>query len=505
MKKTLLTTILLSALLPLSSIAGNSAVEETQITAEAFNNTDNILERASAIEDIEYKMMVQRATQTAIWAMPAVTQVDFLKATRRDLGGDYNDVIYVTKPFGSDKGFLTANDVTAYSWSTFTSRNGPIVVEVPPATDKVSYFGTFVNQWEQPIEDVGPAGADKGEGGKYLFLPPNYQGEKSKKQLESEGFLVYETDSYDYGFSFRPRLYNGATDQDAADYAKRVKIYSLAEESSPSKTRHIDATDIAYDSLPYYNETYFQDIDYIVQNNPIREQDKVMVSMLKDLGIEKGKPFKPTDIQKKAMNEGLLLAYASMQKFFVEPGSATIPLWKSNSGELKSQWLVWDFAQGQAKVGFPYTTDSEVLLDDRAGGSYFWITYLPKYLGGGTFYLTGLRDSAGEMLNGDKTYKLNVPSDTPAKDFWSAIAYSMETKNFIKDTERVGFSSRNAEEMKVNEDGSYDIYFSPEAPKGMESNWVPTGEDFFLLFRLYGPETKDFYKSWMLGDIEQVN
>jgi len=57
---------------------------------------------------------------------------------------------------------------------------------------------------------------------------------------------------------------------------------------------------------------------------------------------------------------------------------------------------------------------------------------------------------------------------------------------------------------KVNDDGSYDVYFSPEAPKGKESNWIPTGEDFFLLFRLYGPESKDFYKTWMLGDLEKL-
>jgi hypothetical protein len=58
--------------------------------------------------------------------------------------------------------------------------------------------------------------------------------------------------------------------------------------------------------------------------------------------------------------------------------------------------------------------------------------------------------------------------------------------------------------MQKNEDGSYDIYFGPNPPKGMESNCIPTGEDFFLLFRLYGPETKDFYKTWTLGDLEKI-
>ena len=116
-----------------------------------------------------------------------------------------------------------------------------------------------------------------------------------------------------------------------------------------------------------------------------------------------------------------------------------------------------------------------------------------------------IRDSSnGDMYDGQSTYKLNVPNDTPAKDFWSVIVYSMETKNFIKDAPRVGLSSRNADTMQVNDDGSYDIYFAPKAPKGKESNWIPTGQDFFLLFRLYGPDGKDWFKTWILGDLEKI-
>ena len=144
-----------------------------------------------------------------------------------------------------------------------------------------------------------------------------------------------------------------------------------------------------------------------------------------------------------------------------------------------------------------------MLVDDRAGGSYFWITYLPRYLGGGTFYLTGLYDAAGELLDGESNYKLNVPADTPAKDFWSVIVYSMETKGFVRNVERVGLSSRDSGAMQANSDGSYDVYFGPEPPPGRRANWIPTGEDFFLLFRLYGPESKDFYRSWVLEDIEK--
>jgi len=505
MKKLLMFTALVSMLVAPTAYQQAHAQSGATQTTKGFNDTEQILERALKIEDIEYKIMVQRATQTAIWAMPAAAMIDFIKATRRDAGGDINDVMYLDKPFDTKHGFLTANDVTAYAWGSMTSEPGPIVVEVPAATDKVSYFGSIVNAWDTPIEDVGPAGADKGKGGKYLLLPPGYDGKKSKQDLEKEGYLVYETDTYQYGFSFRPRLYNGATDADAAEYAKTIKIYYLSEADNPPPTKYIGAADVPYDCLPYYNFTYFQDINDYVQNNPIRPQDKVMVSLLKDLGIEKGKPFNPTERQKKAMNEGLELAYASMQNFFTSPGKATIPLWKDKNGELKSQWLIWDFAPGQAQAGFPYETEEAVLVDDRAGGSYFWITYLPKYLGGGTFYLTGLRDSDGNMYDPQATYKLNVPKDTPAKDFWSVIVYDMETKSFIRNVERVGLSSRDADSMQVNDDGSYDVYFGPKAPNGKESNWIPTGKPFFLLFRLYGPESKDFYMTWSLGDLVKID
>ncbi|MCP4900978.1 MAG: DUF1254 domain-containing protein [bacterium] len=494
--------VVLMAVLLMAASVGWAA--ENVPAAKSFDQRDGVLVRARAVEDIEYKIMVQRATQAAIYYMPAAGMVDFLKGIRRDLGGDLNDVIYLNKPLGSDDGFLTANDVTAYCWSTLSSERGAIVVEVPPASNKVSYFGTIVNAWDQPIEDVGPAGRDKGKGGKYLLLPPGFDGKMSRADLEKEGYFVYETDTYQYGFSFRPRLYEEATDKDAGDYAKGVKIYYLSEADSPPPTRHIDATKMSYDCLPYYNYTFFQDINDVVQSNPIRPQDKAMVSLLKDLGIEKGKPFKPTERQLKAIHEGLLLAYASMQNYFVTPGKSMEPLWKDEKGNAKTQWLFWLFAPGQAEAGFTHETETEVLVDDRAA-KYFYVTYLPKYLGGGTFYLTGLFDSNGDMLDGKSTYKLNVPKDTPAKDFWSVIVYSMETKNFVRDVSRVGLSSRNADTMQVNKDGSYDVYFAPKPPQGKESNWIPTGEDFFLLFRLYGPETKDFYKTWMLGDLDKMD
>jgi hypothetical protein len=56
----------------------------------------------------------------------------------------------------------------------------------------------------------------------------------------------------------------------------------------------------------------------------------------------------------------------------------------------------------------------------------------------------------------------------------------------------------------VKPDGTVDHYFGPKAPQGLESNWIPTGEDYFLIFRLYGPEKALFEKTWTLPDVEMV-
>lgn len=306
-------------------------------------------------------------------------------------------------------------------------------------------------------------------------------------------------DTYRIGFAFRPRLYKNATDQDAADYAHQIKIYPLSESSNPPETQYWDATNIKYNCLPVYDYTFFQDINDVIQNNPVRPQDKAMMGLLKSIGIEKGKKFEPTEKQKKAMNEGLQLAYDYMQSLFTTPGKAIKELWPG-----ESQWYIWNFTKGQPQLGFPYETNEQILIDGRAG-AYFYITYLPKYLGGSTFYLTGIRDKEGNKYNGQDTYKLTIPADTPAKDFWSVIVYSMKTKGFIQGAEKVGLSSRQLKELKKNKDGSIDLFFSPKAPKGKKSNWIPTGEDFFLLFRLYGPESNDFYKKWTLYDLEKIN
>lgn len=449
------------------------------------------LSSATNAASIEYQFQVQRAAEAAIWAMPAVSVYDIENSIQRDLGGQFGDVVALSQPMESRHGFLTANDVTPYVVSAQSTKDGPLVVEVPPASEKASYFGTFVDAWQTPIADVGPNGDDKGKGGKYLFLPPGYQGEVPP------GYLVYRPLSYGVHFAFRPVAMGDGKMADQVAYARLLKVYPLAQATNPPATRFVDGYPHKWNTLPIYDFTFFEELNAVVQREPVLERDKVMMDMLVDIGIEKGKPFNPDEQTKQAMLEGLSQAYAYMQSQFVKDGGALVNFWKG------TQWRGMNLSADQAKAGFPFVDDNRVLLTDRAM-AYFYLTYLPKILGGSSFYLFALHDQAGDLLNGSSTYKLNVPANTPAKDFWSVIVYSMKSKGFIEGVKSVGLSSVNIDKMTKNPDGSVDLYFAPTAPNGLESNWIPTGEDFFLIFRLYGPDKPLFDKTWSLSDVQRV-
>lgn len=449
---------------------------------------------AAEMSERARSVAVERACQAAIWAMPAVSTWDIAQGTIDDLDGKVGDVVQLSRPMDSRHGFLTANDVTPYTIASLTTADGPLVVEVPAASDKVNVFGTFVDAWMRPVADVGEAGTDKGKGGKYLFLPMDYEGD-----VPGEGHFVFPLEGHSINFAFRPVQRGVGTIQEAVAYMRdNLRVYPLVMADDPPETVFLDASGKTWDTLPYYDLSYFRDLWNVVQNEPIRERDKAMYGLLREIGIEKGKAFAPSDPWTAIYEEGARCAFDHLQDIFYTPGALLAPFYGEDN-----QWQVFNLPKDQAEKGFPFETDGIPLIDLRAQ-NYFFITYLPKHLGGSSFYLTALRDSAGELLNGKETYRLTVPADTPAADFWSMIAYSTASKGFIRDAKRVGLSSRQHDDMTLNDDGSVDLYLAPEPPEGMEANWIPTGEDWFGMFRFYGPESALFDKSFVLPNIEKL-
>ncbi|MCY1396999.1 hypothetical protein D3C76_938880 [compost metagenome] len=121
-------------------------------------------------------------------------------------------------------------------------------------------------------------------------------------------------------------------------------------------------------------------------------------------------------------------------------------------------------------------------------------------------YLKGMETDRGQALEGGQSYRLRVPANVPASQFWAVDAYDAETSGFMREAKVVGLDSFS-KGLKSNEDGSVDLYFAPRPPPGQESNWISTqpGRRFFLLFRLYGPQQAILDRSWLLNDIVRID
>ncbi len=435
-------------------------------------------------------MLYRRAVETAVWAMPMVSLRGFIKATRRDLGGDWNDLVYFSRPMTSRHRFLTANNQTPYVVACFNTRNGPLVVELPGASAKVKLFGSFVDAWDYPFTDVGPKGADKGKGGKYLFLPPGYDG-----PVPETGYLVFRPRTYAVYAALRPVPVKGATYDDVVAYDKTIKVYPLGKADNPPPVKFIDAYPKKWDTLPKYDLSYFQDIADVVQEEPVQARDLAMMGQLAAIGIEKGKPFNPDEKMKKILKGAIQEAYEYLQWLFINRAFRTF-----FEG---THWSAFNLSREQAMAGWPFVTEDRMLIDQRAT-LYHFATFMPKVLGKGAFYLVTLYDAQGKPLDGKSVYRLRVPADAPVRDFWSIIAYSFTNYSFIEGSQRVGISSFEKNSLKMNADGSVDLYFAPKAPEGFKANWIPTGERFWIAMRLFGPQKALFQKTWKIQDVVKV-
>lgn len=190
-----------------------------------------------------------------------------------------------------------------------------------------------------------------------------------------------------------------------------------------------------------------------------------------------------------------------MQAGWTAPNRALTAWWPDR------QWLSGNPSM-MAKMGhgWSFETANAVWAYDRAILPFFWACYMPEKFGAAQFYLMGLRDSEGEMLRGKNNYRFRIPADVPVAKFWSVIVYSQLTKSFVPNSlDHFGPDSYETSKLKRNADNSVDIYIGNDAPKGFESNWLPSaGQDFFVMFRLYGAAKSFYEKTREAPDIERV-
>jgi hypothetical protein len=179
--------------------------------------------------DLDYQLAYQRGIAAVIWSMPAISIREFQEAAFKDYDITWNDVLLFSKPPVPPHELLTANNQVPYIATFLNLRQGPVVVEIPAAGAKAELFGSFVDNWQAPIVDVGPSGTDEGRGGKYLFLPHGYA------EPIPEGYIPVRTEGYAVAGGLRPVPANGGTAEDAHSYAQQMKVYPLANAAAQSQ------------------------------------------------------------------------------------------------------------------------------------------------------------------------------------------------------------------------------------------------------------------------------
>jgi hypothetical protein len=440
---------------------------------------------AAAIEDTRFK---RRAMEAGTWIIPQVMYSVMADNTLEIFGGDRNNTIYYYAHKMTWHGQVaTGNNNTPYVHTYHDLSNGPVVIEIPAASEEGAFFGTLLDSWHKPLIDVGPGGEDNGSGGRYLLVQPGYDG-------PTDGYIVVEQET-NFGYTAIRSLVKGTTPEDYAkssEYIKKMKIYPLG---ASTETVHIAMDEVELPAYIKFDGTFFERARSMIDRETIKFDEKAMYGMMKQIGIEKGIDFKDDPryseaakaIQAEIKNDFTIYA----PRIWGEKSQWTIPV-NMEMMETDATYIDdnWNDYSGRATTFFYYFAPPKSLAESKS-----------------TAYFKGILDINGNPLNGSNDYKTTlVHENVPAAQFYSYLTYSMETASYIRNSERLGVSSIDSDFVK-NEDGTVDVYWSSNCAEKEYPNCMPTekNEEWFTLFRLYSPTKGLRDGSFIIPDIELVH
>ncbi len=429
-----------------------------------------------------------RGVEAFLNAMPGAS-AEGLRTGWATQGADNNQTMIIMENRMDSKSlYLTPNTESIYNMAWLDTRNGPLVIETPP-----NVLGIIDDHWFKYVGDFGNAGPDKGKGGKYLLLPPGYDGEVP------DGYVVFRSKTYGNLMFFRGFLDNGSTATAVNNTKKFYRAYSLADAHNPPPMQFINVSGKEFNTIHANNFHFYEEVNDIVQYEPNEALNPETLGLLASIGIEKGKVFAPDARMKKILTEAVAVANATARALSFRPRLDGVYYFRDR------HWFT-NFPGGS----YEFLLQPGVRnLDGRVLFHYYATGITPamamKMVGIGSQYAAATTDSNGKPFDGSKTYKIHLPPNIPAKNFWSFVVYDNQTRSMLQTDQQFPSISSLKKGVVLNADTSVDVWFGPTAPEGHEANWVQTvpGKSWNVLLRLYGPGQTWFDKTWKPGDFEE--
>jgi len=448
-----------------------------------------------------------------------------------EFGIQDNEFIVFPEMMDSKSLFLTANADTYYFWGNVNLIDGPMIVETPPNT-----LGIFDDFWFRHISDFGLPGPDRGMGGKYLLIPPGYEGE-----LPTGVYNVVHSRTYLVTVLGRAFLEDNSPAKAIESVEKSLKVYEYTPggigttvadyldgkaklgpvvAEPKNLARLVDGTGMQINTIPPNDFGHYEFLNEMVQYNPASALDPELAGQFAAIGIVKGKEFKPDAHMKSILEDAIKVANAVGRVYGMAAGPGGQFRYYENSA-----WWNMLFDGGYSFITPPpkilddgsveeYPSDGAIKLSNRTSMFYTATGITPamcmRLIGIGSQYLIGNLDSKGKPFDGSKTYKLELPANIPARKFWSITLYDNQTRSMLQTDQRwprAGSQNFPSPAAEQNEDGSTTLYFGPEKPADVpEGNFVMTDPDqgWFCILRFYFPEKGFFDKSWRAGEVELI-
>jgi hypothetical protein len=426
----------------------------------------------------------QRGVQAFLAAMPAAPHHG-LRTGFRTFGPD-NRTLLITESLLDSRTLLHGgNTETIYNFGWLDTSDGPLVIEVPGRV-----LGLINDFWGRYVGDIGNAGPDEGHGGTYLLLPPGYTGDVPA------GYFVLRSRTFGNLLLFRGLLVDGDLRPAVENTKQHFRAYALADAANPPETTFVDISGVPFNVIQPSDASYFRAIAEVVHEEPLEAVDPETRGLLAAIGIRKDEPFAPDGRMQQILVEAAAVGNATARALVFDtrnPGAYRYP---------NSAWQVpW--------IGdYEFSPGGVLDLDARALLFYFGWGISPSMtlamVGVGSQYAFAVRDAAGRYFDGGKCYRLRLPPDIPAKDFWSILVYDPQTRSMLQTDQRFPSLSSQKADIAINPDTSVDLYFGPVPPAGREANWVQTiaGKGWYAGLRLYGPLEPWFDGTWRPGEIE---